>query len=78
MDWDKQKTAGENIFGNGGWKNVGETGFEPMTSCSQGRRANRAALLPAAVKGNAYDTASPKKINSPGAERAAVMSPISV
>ena len=26
--------------------NIGETGFEPMTSCSQGRRANRAALLP--------------------------------
>ena len=26
---------------------IGEVGFEPTTSCSQGRRANQAAPLPA-------------------------------
>ena len=29
---------------------IGEIGFEPTTSCSQGRRANQAALLPGSRK----------------------------
>jgi hypothetical protein len=29
-----------------GENDIGESGFEPPTSCSQGRRANRAAPLP--------------------------------
>ena len=29
-----------------GWGLIGESGFEPPTSCSQGRRASQAAPLP--------------------------------
>ena len=32
-------------------KSVGATGFEPATSCSQGRRANQAALRPVSPSG---------------------------
>jgi hypothetical protein len=31
---------------------IGEVGFEPTTSCSQGKRANQAAPLPAKAFGN--------------------------
>jgi hypothetical protein len=47
-------------------KAIGESGFEPPTSCSQGRRANQAALLPDDIdfyKGDLTNQIPKKSVN---------------
>jgi hypothetical protein len=50
---------------------VGAVGFEPTASCSQGRRANQAALRPDSIEKGSIKKIEPEGTGSPGRTRTA-------
>ena len=47
---------------------VGAVGFEPTTSCSQGRRANQAALRPDYIEKGSIQKIEPEELWLPGTD----------